>query len=314
MNRLPRGWPKDTNPNVVKRVQQVSAMSMDQAKHSLRIAKIDIDIGAAFTALPARIQNDATARGIAAIINGFDGGKKTQSSLVFRLFVFLYDIADRLEEVVRASEPGMRLALLQHFNAAVARRFQGRESIEAGYYATLTGHPNQIPEFLKLGMALASMKWGELVSEVEKKKFVSDIFDSPKGYPKTARSVQDWTRPSQFDIEAKITEWLDGESNQSIYDPNVTGATKSRRAWIVAEHRNYQPGSSGHTLMLSNFIMTIGNAMGLDWNANTAGQRLLGAFTQNRVAVRRAFNNVLSSNDVDALIDTHLGTVWSILF
>ena len=89
-----------------------------------------------------------------------------------------------------------------------------------------------------------------------------------------------------------------------------------RNEFVVNGHRLYAPQASVHFQppYPNSFLKGVYDAMGLDWNANTAGQRLLGAFTQNRVAVRRAFNNVLSSNDVDALIDTHLGTVWSILF
>src|SRR5689334_16905114 len=71
MPQLPKGWPKDTNPRAIARAQQVATMTLPQAKHSLRMSKIDLDVAGAVAAFPTMVQRDPVALAIQGIINGF---------------------------------------------------------------------------------------------------------------------------------------------------------------------------------------------------------------------------------------------------
>jgi hypothetical protein len=156
--------------------------------------------------LRPRINGDPVAMKVQQLIADDDELKNNRKLVSnFQLFLFLHYGAADLAPLLKESE-SLRDALEHEFGTD--------EVLDAD---DLDNPPGVIAQALAQGWGLFLAHWEGLENPQDKIKLISDAFDSPKGYAKTARTLETWHPPQQVDFQELFREWLEEPRNDSIF-------------------------------------------------------------------------------------------------
>ena len=224
-----QGWPKDTSPNVIARSKQVAKMTKTEAVEDLRSAQLDLNERLwrhRFASLGSQIAADPVATEMQTLGSPL---QKPDIQLILELFVYLNNEALDMERLLNSAPLDRRSFLLQQFEVVVKSLFKGRQIIDEGLFLYFTKNPDELRNYLALGFTSSRTMWAGLQSAAEKTKFLKDVLDSPKGYPKTARSVDDWSPPRAVNLTSALNHWLDGYNNTSVFSGMSVTVTETNR-------------------------------------------------------------------------------------
>lgn len=284
-------WPKDTAPNVITQANRLASMSKPEVIENLKAAQLQLNQRLwkrRFGSLSTRISSDLVSSDMLRLANA---SGKADAKLILQLFVYLFDEAADLERLLENSEDSRRSFLLKDFQTTVSALFKGRQIIDEGLFLFYSRNPAELKAYLRLGFAESARIWATLHTDEDKRKFIVDVFDSPKGYPKTARSVEEWTPPSAVNLTARLTEWLRAFSNTSIFTGMSSSKTVTNLEQIQEHYAKATPKEKDYFWF--SVIFQISQALGLD-----DGDAIGSAITRRVSEIEVAFRPTAAASDL----------------
>lgn len=294
--------PKDVHPKVRQRLREVSRLKgKSQAVDSLVKELVAVET----IYLPNRIKTDKTAKEIAGIIRGLPKDIQQECRLTLDMLLFMYNLCSSMITILTQVETqGMRKAagearrkkLMEIANKQAEEYFGERiPVIPPGAMGQMSKDPNEYCPyyFQKIGWEKVLELWmrqkNKLTAE-DKKIFIKNCFDSTKGFMKTVRAFDTWRRPKDWTMKDIINDWLEKETNNSVFvawdilpgDPQVKDE--------VAEHYNeYSKDDTKFLHMWSEIIVAIANRK--DFSLNN--KKLLSYIRLQSPAIKSAMHKVL---------------------
>ena len=228
---------------------------------------------------------------------------RPDSQLILDLFVYLHGEAADMERLLTSASEDRKGLLLQQFESVVSSLFDKRQIVDNGLFLYYAKNPAELALYLRLGFASSSDTWTRLASDKNKAKFVKDVLDSPKGYPKTARSVEDWAPPQAVSLTSTLSKWLDGFSNTSVFSGMAVRDTSTVRQQIDARFAKATPQEKDY-LWFSAFFQL---ATALDINE---GGELKRAALAHQTEITEALRSTPLAGEAIAKIGA-ADTIWS---
>jgi hypothetical protein len=309
-------FPKDVSENLIRRMREWQVLSRKEIQQRMVQAKVDIEkseklikysseIDELIKKLPQWISEDQVAREISDVIEkNTEGPQREACRKILRLFVFVEKYGPRFAAVLNSTHPSERRTVFDYINHHLEKRLSPGDVVESDRIPDIMLCPDALVPLLSTAMdVFVRPRWTSFTDPKDKVKFVKDIFDSPKGYSKTARAIPTWSPPIEFNFSEFLKVWLNDTANASIYDVKRTGETKSRKKWIEDEH-----GKADKKQRLSVWIQFAG-ALGGATESYAIGD-ILQKITQNRVVFRAQLPKEVTDSEINALLTADLAAEW----
>jgi hypothetical protein len=304
----------DPGKTTMRLAREWGALHNAEIKKRMHLAHLDVTLAGHFLeidnelkTLSVRIKTDPVASKIAALIDtDTDLSRKKDCRRVLRMFYFVDAYAPTFRTILATAPPAARRMFCDRIDARLVACLHADEIIEAEWKQQVVDMPDYVVALLQQAMMLVRDRWtSDLQNEsaAVQTKFVRDIFNSSKGYSKTARGISEWTLPADFNFGSFMTEWLNGSSNVSPYDTSKTDVTRTRKAWMLASHRN-APYQQRKDLWIG-FAARLGEKLG-DYDIDTLRDEL----NRNRILFKQRFEGLVDGVEIDALIDNNLSLWW----
>ena len=297
------GWPKDTSPNAIARANQTALMSKAEAINDLRSAQLELNERLwrhRFASLNTRIAIDPAGTEMQTLGTAL---RKADVLVILNLFVFLYYEAPDMERMLNTLTDERKGLVMKQFEFIVSGLFGGRQIVDEGLFLYYSKNPAELRTYLELGLASSRVMWGTLQNAAEKNKFLSDAFDSPKGYPKTARSIADWTPPRLINLTTTLTHWLDSFNNTSVFSGMSVTTTVTNREQIISGYLTATATQRDYLWFL--IFFQAGSALGEDTAVGVSA-----AMLQRRPQLTAALHGTPAAADVNAQV-ARCNAIWT---
>jgi len=256
--------------------------------------------------IPLWIASDPTSREIAEVIATLSGVARKDPERVLRVFVFAYNVADSWAAYLKdIADPVRRGEMFSYTNNYITNKLNASDFVESGLQAMVVMDPDYIPALLKTAMKDVASVWSSLTDPRHKAKFVRDVLDSPKGYSKTARTIVEWRKPAEVNFAKLLDDWLESAANQSIYDVNVTGQTRSRVEWMRLGHAAASQGQKD--MMWFNLIGVIIAAADLSTESPAEVKIYL---RDNFAVLVHKLDGLVSAVELTQLLNVRIDAIW----
>jgi hypothetical protein len=310
--------PKDTTLQGRSRAEQVAAGDRTALTQLNLEAAIEIEVADAFRRRAALIAGDRVAAEIKATIDELDRGATLGSGtiahmrVILELFMVLHGLAPKVGALLeRAADEAAREALLGRLDAAVQAWWRGRPALDPGLTRYYAKNPRQLVAMLEEGWRGVAGWWPKL-GPTDRRKLLLDIFDSPKGYPKTARAVPEWSPPSALDLAKVIAGWLDGGANDSVFsgmniglaEKGETVFSRTPREQIARHYRSVD--EKGYCYFWYLVIKQVNDVGALGWKK----EALRALLAQNVPALVEGFRPTLPESEIVTFVTKRFDEVF----
>jgi 5'-3' exonuclease len=294
--------PKDVHPKVRQRLREVSRLEgKSQAVDSLVKELVALEI----IYLPDRIKKDKTAKEIAGIIRGLPKDIQQECRLTLDMLLFMYNLCSSMIAILTQLETkGMknaavevrRTALLKIADKQAIEHFGERNPvIPPGAMGQMSKHPGEYCPyyFQEIGWKKALELWNRQKNQLtveDKKNLIKNCFNSTKGFLKTVRAFETWRRSKDWTMKAIINDWLEKETNNSVFiaGDNLPGQQQVKDE-VAERYKEYSKEDEKFLHMWSEIIVAIANRK--DYSLNS--EKLLTYTCLQSPAIKSAMNKVL---------------------